>query len=97
MAKDILIKPIITEKAENLSDNAGTYSFVVARAANKIEIRKAVELFDVDVLDVKTMIMPGKLKVRTTRAGMQQGRKPAYKKAMVTLMPGEEIDLFGDL
>lgn len=98
MAKDILIRPIITEKAEKLSDDAGTYSFVVDKAANKIEIRKAVEeMYNVTVSSVNTMIIPAKMKVRTTRTGVQQGRKPAFKKALVTLMPGEEIDLFGDL
>lgn len=98
MARDILIKPIITEKAEAISDSKGTYTFVVDRTANKLEIRKAIEeMYNVSVASVNTMIVPGKMKSRTTRAGVQQGRKPAYKKAMVTLTPGEEIDLFGDL
>lgn len=98
MVKQILIKPIITEKAEAISDSFNAYSFVVTRTANKVEIRKAVEeMYNVSVASVNTMVMPGKLKVRTTKSGIQRGRKPAYKKALVTLMPGEEIDLFGDL
>jgi large subunit ribosomal protein L23 len=98
MAKEILIKPIITEKAEGLSENLNTYSFVVNRKANKIEVKKAVEAaYNVTVASVNTMVVPGKAKTRTTKTGVQKGMKPAYKKAMVTLLPGEEIDLFGDL
>ncbi|MDX1683684.1 MAG: 50S ribosomal protein L23 [Saprospiraceae bacterium] len=98
MAKNVLIKPIITEKAEDLTESAGTYSFMVDRSANKIEIKKAVEdMYNVSVSAVNTMVMPGKMKVRTTKTGLQTGRKPAYKKALVKLLPGEEIDLFGDL
>ena len=98
MAKEILIKPIITEKAEQLSENLSTYSFVVNRKANKIEVKKAVEAaYNVTVASVNTMVVPGKAKTRTTKTGVQKGMKPAYKKAMVTLLPGEEIDLFGDL
>ncbi|MEL6635436.1 MAG: 50S ribosomal protein L23 [Bacteroidota bacterium] len=98
MAKTILIKPIITEKAENLSENLGRYSFVVDRAANKIEIRKAVEeLYNVTVTSVNTAVMPGKAKVRNTRSGLQRGRVSAFKKAVVKLAVGEEIDFFGDI
>ena len=96
MAKEILIKPLITEKTENLSENLAQYSFVVNRKANKIEIRKAVEdNYNVTVEAVNTMVMPGKAKVRNTRSGLQRGLKPAYKKAVVTLSEGEEIDFFG--
>ena len=98
MAKEILIKPLITEKTENLSENLAQYSFVVNRKANKIEIRKAVEdNYNVTVEAVNTMVMPGKAKVRNTRSGLQRGLKPAYKKAVVTLSEGEEIDFFGDI
>lgn len=98
MAKTILIKPLITEKAEMLSEEKGKYSFVVAKDANKIEIKKAVEaMFQVTVDSVNTMIMPAKTKNRSTRSGILEGRKPAYKKAVVTLTEGEEIDFFGDI
>ncbi|MCO6487290.1 MAG: 50S ribosomal protein L23 [Phaeodactylibacter sp.] len=98
MAKTILIKPLITEKAEMLSEKSGKYSFVVSKDANKIEIRKAVEnMYQVTVESVNTMILPGKEKNRTTRSGIIHGRKPAYKKAVVTLSEGEEIDFFGDI
>ncbi len=98
MAKQILIKPIISEKAEQLSESRNQYSFVVNRKANKVEIRKAVEQFyNVTVQSVNTMIVPGKNKTRTTRSGMLRGRVPGYKKAVVTLAPGEEIDFYGEV
>lgn len=98
MAKEILIKPIISEKAEILSEDLGKYSFIVHRKANKIEIRKAVEdMYNVQVESVNTMVMPAKVKNRTTRSGILQGRVPAYKKAVVTLAEGDTIDFFGDL
>ena len=99
MAKqNILIRPIITEKAERLSEGLGQYSFVVDRRANKIEIGKAVEkMYEVTVESVNTMIMPGKSRTRNTRSGVQRGRVSPYKKAVVTLAEGEEIDFFGDI
>ena len=98
MAREILIKPLITEKTENISGSSGQYTFVVDKRANKIQVRKAVEaLYNVSVEAVNTLIMPGKTKVKNTRSGVQRGRKPSFKKAIVTLSPGEEIDFFGDI
>ena len=98
MAKQVLIKPIISEKAELLSNNDSQYSFVVNRKANKIEIRKAVEaMYNVKVSSVNTMIVPGKSRTRNTRSGVQKGRISPYKKAVVRLNSGEEIDFFGDI
>lgn len=98
MARTILIKPIISEKAESLSDRLQKYTFMVDRKANKIEIRKAVEnMYNVSVSSVNTMVVPGKTKKRFTRAGVQTGRVSPYKKAVVTLTEGEEIDFFGDI
>ncbi len=98
MPKQILIKPIISEKSEKLSEGIGQYSFVVNRKANKIEIRKAVEkLYSVNVNSVNTAIMPAKSKNRNTRSGMVKGRVSAYKKAVITLSEGDSIDFFGDL
>jgi len=98
MAKTILIKPLITEKAEMLTEDEAKYSFIVAKNANKIEIKKAVEaMYQVTVEAVNTMILPAKAKSRSTRSGILQGRKPAYKKAVVTLAEGEELDFFGDI
>lgn len=98
MAKTILIKPIITEKAESLSENNNQYSFVVERRANKIEIKLAVEsMYNVSVASVNTMVMPAKAKSRNTRSGVIKGYISPYKKAIVKLADGEEIDFFGDI
>jgi large subunit ribosomal protein L23 len=98
MAKEILIKPIVSEKSELLSDKLNKYSFVVNKSANKVEIRKAIEsMYSVNVDSVNTLVMPSKSKSRNTRSGAIQGRKSSFKKAVITLHPGEEIDFFGDL
>lgn len=98
MAKRVLIKPIITEKAEKLSGKQGQYSFVVDRKANKVEVKKAIEaMYGVNVTSVNTMVMPAKVKQRSTRTGVVQGRVSAYKKAVVTLSSGENIDFFGNI
>lgn len=98
MPKTILIKPLITEKAETLSEERNQYSFVVDKKANKVEIRKAVEaLYSVNVESVNTLVMPAKQKNRSTRSGILTGRKSSYKKAIVTLADGEVIDHFGDI
>lgn len=96
--KEILVKPIISEKTEILSEANTQYTFLVAKKANKIEIKKAVEkMYNVTVDSVNTAIMPGKRKSRNTRGGVTKGMKPAYKKAIVKLSAGEEIDFFGDI
>lgn len=98
MAKTILIRPIITEKAEQLSEGLNQYSFVVHKNANKVEIRKAVEqIYGVSVEGVNTMVLPSKAKIRNTRSGIQRGRVASYKKAVVTLGEGEELDFYGDI
>lgn len=98
MAKQILIKPVITEKADNLSETRNQYTFVVHRNANKIEIGKAVaEMYNVEVKSVNTLVMPAKAKNRNTRRGIIRGRVSSYKKAIVTLADGETINFFGDL
>jgi large subunit ribosomal protein L23 len=97
MAKHILIRPVITEKATRLADKRSTYAFVVNKDANKIEIRNAVEkMFNVSVERVNTAIMPGKPKSRSTKTAVVRGTKASYKKAYVTLTPGETIDIFGN-
>ena len=96
MAKQMLIKPVITEKATKLADKRSTYVFVVNKGANKIEIRNAVEkMFNVSVAGVNTAVMPGKPKSRSTKTAVVKGAKSSYKKAYVTLTPGETIDIFG--
>jgi len=98
MAKQILIKPIITEKAENLSENMGQYTFIVNKAANKVEIKNAIEAaYSVTVDSVNTLTMPSKKKNRNTRSGILKGSIPSYKKAIIKVSEGEEIDFFGDI
>ena len=80
---EILVKPILTEKANAQQEKLRRYAFRVNRKANKLEIKKAIETFyGVTVVDVNTAIVPAKHKTRSTKAGMVQGRKPAYKKAL---------------
>lgn len=89
-ARDILIRLIVTEKSTALMEQ-GKYTFRVPLAATKIQIRQAVEqIFKVKVQAVNTMRYEGKLK----RMGRTQGRRSDWKKAVVTLKPGEAIELF---
>ena len=95
---EVLIKPILTEKANNHKEKLGRYSFKVSRKANKLEIKKAVEEFyGVSVVDVNTVVAPGKNKTKFTKAGFIQGVRPSYKKAYVTLAKGETIDLYANI
>ncbi|EEQ47751.1 50S ribosomal protein L23 [Selenomonas flueggei] len=89
-ARDILVRPLITERTTQLMAE-GKYVFVVAKAANKIEIAKAVsEIFKVKVAKVNTVNVIGKKK----RMGRTEGKRPDYKKAIVKLAPGETIEFF---
>jgi large subunit ribosomal protein L23 len=93
---DVLIKPILSEKANRQSEKMNRYTFIVDRKANKLEIKKAIEQFyGVQVEEVNTAIIPSKLKAKYTKAGFIIGRKPAKKKAMITVAEGETIDLYG--
>ncbi len=95
---DILIRPILTEKALKLSEEKNQYAFEVHRKATKEEIKKAVEeKFGVKVESVRTVIIQGKRKVRFTRKGIQEGKKPDIKKAYVTLSKDSKIDYYGTL
>ncbi len=90
-ARSIVIRPVVTERSTELADSRDTYTFVVARDANKIEIRNAIEtMFGVRVKDVRTMNYRGKLR----RVGRSLGRRPGYKKALVKLAEGERIDVY---
>ena len=89
-ARDILIRPLVTERSTALMEE-GNYVFEVAKAANKIQIADAVaEIFKVKVLSVNTANVTGKVK----RVGRNIGRRRSYKKAIVTLAPGETIQFF---
>lgn len=95
---EVLVKPIVTEKSNKLTDKGRIYTFRVGRKANKLEIKKAVEEFyGVTVTDVNTVVVPGKAKSRFTKAGFISGVKPAYKKAYVTIAEGDTIDLYANI
>ena len=95
---DVLIKPILTEKANAQQDKLRRYAFKVDKKANKLEIKKAIESFyGVTVTKVNTLVSPGKNKSRFTKAGVISGRKPSYKKAFVTVAEGENIDLYSNI
>jgi large subunit ribosomal protein L23 len=94
----VLVKPIVTEKSNKLSDNKRTYAFRVDRKANKLEVKKAVEdFYGVTVVEVNTVVVPAKTKSKFTKAGFISGRKPAYKKAYVKVAEGETIDLYSNI
>jgi large subunit ribosomal protein L23 len=90
-ARDVLLRPVISEKSYRLVDE-GKYTFLVAPDANKTQIRQAVEeVFRVRVTGVNTLNRPGKR--RRTRYGW--GKRPDTKRAVVTLAEGDRIDVFG--
>jgi len=91
--QQIIVRPVVTEKSTEAQGRHNHYVFEVAKAANKIEIRKAVELvFGVRVRDVRTMVVRGDLR----RVGKFTGKQRSWKKAIVTVHPGDSIDLYGD-
>ncbi len=90
-ARDILIRPLISERSTDLMTE-GKFVFVVDKRANKIQIADAVEeIFKVDVLAVNTVNVKGK----TKRRGRTVGKTNSYKKAIVKLAAGQTIELFG--
>ncbi|MBL7705970.1 MAG: 50S ribosomal protein L23 [Taibaiella sp.] len=93
--QEVLVRPVITEKVNGQMEKENRYTFVVDKRSNKLEIKEAVESFySVKVNEVNTIVVPAKNKSRFTKAGFVKGRKPSYKKAIVTLAEGETIDLF---
>ncbi|CAD0223070.1 50S ribosomal protein L23 [Chryseobacterium sp. JV274] len=91
----IIIKPVISEKANYLTDLRGSYSFLVEPKANKIQIKKAVEAaYGVKVADVNTMIYAPKVSSKYTKKGLQVGKTNKLKKAVIKLAEGEVIDIF---
>ena len=90
-AYKIIKRPLITEKSTIQKEMDNQLAFEVDRRANKIEIKKAVEkIFKVQVENVRTMNYRGKRK----RLGRTMGRRPHWKKAVVTLKPGQKIEFF---
>jgi len=88
--RSVLRKPLLTEKVAALQDSHNQYAFMVDPAANKIEIKRAVELkYSVTVLEVNTLNVRGKIK----RMGRFSGKRADWKKAIVTLKAGDRIEL----
>ena len=97
-SSDVLIKPVLSEKVNRLSEKYNRYTFIVNRKANKLEIKKAVEEFyGITVEGVNTINVPSKVKQRNTKSGLLTGRKSAKKKAIVTVAEGDSIDLYGNI
>lgn len=89
---EVLRRPVITEKSQTLSEAENQYVFEVTESANKMQIKEAVELiFEVDVLKVNTMVVPAK---RGRRGRRWYLRSREWKKAVVTLVEGQRIELF---
>jgi large subunit ribosomal protein L23 len=96
--KNIIKKPIISEKATGLSEKFNRFTFAVDRMANKIEIKNAVEkLYGVQVTEVRTMNYGGgKSSTKYTNRGIVEQPSKKWKKAVVTVAEGEAIDLFNN-
>lgn len=91
--REIIRRPVVTEKSNYLADLQNQYTFVVDARANKVQIKQAIELAwpEVTVEKVRIANMPAKRARRLRRLTV---RKPGWKKAIVTLQPGSSIDLF---
>lgn len=95
---EVLIKPVITEKMTAQGEKLNRYGFIVAKTANKVQIKQAIEkMYGVNVDSVNTIRYVGKLKSRNTKAGVVTGRSNAHKKAIVSLKPGETIDFYSNI
>jgi large subunit ribosomal protein L23 len=89
--RTVILRPVVTEASSALQETQRTYTFIVAKDANKLEIRHAVQaLFGVHVEAVRTANYQGKWR----RVGRSLGRRPAYKKAVVRLAEGDSIDVY---
>ena len=94
----VLIKPIITEKMTADSELYNRYGFVVDTAANKLQIKEAVEAtYGVSVSKVRTMNYGPKRKTRFTKTGIQRGQTNVYRKAIVDIAEGDSIDFYSNL
>lgn len=95
---EIILKPVSTEKMTALTDKENKVAFIVAKEANKIEIKKAVEdMYNVKVTAVNTQRYQGLVKSRYTKSGVLTGRTASYKKAIVSLAKGDSIDFFSNI
>lgn len=98
MSRDILVKPLVTEKTAKLTEKQNKFSFVVNKKSNKIEIKKAIEaMYGVTVTDVNTVIMPTKKRSRFTKRGVIEGRARSVKKAYITIADNDTIDFYAEI
>lgn len=89
--EQVLIKPLLTEKSSIETENTNRYVFKVQAKANKYQIKDAVEsMFDVKVVNVRTAVLPGKVK----RAGRKVKKTSSWKKAYVKIQDGQKLELF---
>jgi len=96
--KQILIRPLVTEKMSAITDKQGKYGFIVNRDANKIEIKQAAQKSKgVTVFEVNTIKGDGKRKFRYTAKGIIEGRSQSFKKAIIKLQAGETIDFYANV
>ena len=94
----ISIEPIVTEKANKISEKLNRYTFRVSPKAEKNQIKALVEdLYGVKVVKVNTLIVRGKNKSRYTKSGLLRGKTSSYKKAFITLAEGQTIDFYSNL
>ena len=95
---EMIIKPIVTEKATALTEKGGRYTFRVSPEANREQIAQMItKLYGVKVVSVNTMVCRGKDKSRYTKSGLLKGKTSKYKKAVVTLAEGESIDYYSNI
>lgn len=94
----ILIRPVISEKANEVSETRNRYTFLVDTKANKSEIKHAIQqTYGVKVTKVNTLISAPVVKTKFTKSGLQVGKSNKLKKAMVDIKEGQTIDVFGTI
>ncbi len=94
----VLIKPIISEKANDVAEKRNRYTFLVDPKANKSEIKHAIQqTYGVDVTAIRTLISAPVVKSKYTKSGLQVGKSNKLKKAMVDIKEGQTIDVFGTI
>ena len=94
----IMIKPVVTEKANAISEKGNRYTFKVSPEMSKAQIVALIEeLYDVKVTGISTMNYDGKKKQRYTKSGLLRGKVAAFKKAIVTVAEGQTIDFYSNL
>lgn len=100
MAREFIIKPLVTEKMTGITEKASqpVYGFIVRPVANKLQIKQEVEdRYGVSVKSVRTLRYAGKKKTRYTRSGILRGKTASFKKALVVLQEGDSIDFYKDI